>query len=157
MLFFYVKVKGKTGIPDIEINGKDENDGMKAFIERITFNIDTVQENAKSHASDIRNKVEIQLLITDKTNQICKDFMGWSLMTSGGDLYRTVHIDIHSDGEGLPIIRSFDLQEMFVEDCLENYSKNKENNDEIIGVFTIKLIQKANMQNLFKQDVNLII
>ncbi len=73
-------------------------------------------------------------------------------MTSGGDLYRTVHIDVYDDKND--IIRSFDLQEMFVEDCLEKYSKIKDTDDEITGVFTIKLIQMANKQKVFKQDVN---
>lgn len=157
-MFFYVKVKGKSGIPDIVIDGRDkkgddDNDNtIKAYIERIVVNIDTVQENAKNHASDIRNKVEIELLIKKETKDTCKQFMDWSLMTSGGDLYRTVHIDVYDDKND--IIRSFDLQEMFVEDCLEKYSKIKDTDDEITGVFTIKLIQMANKQKVFKQDVN---
>ena len=145
-MFYYIKVVGKSG-KEIELNGK--NDGpMKDFFKRVSVKIDTVEDNVQKKATNVLNRVEIELDINEETNNICKDFMDWSLSDSGDDVYRTVQIDIMDTSK---VIRSFDLGLMFVEDCFEEYLK-KDNKDE--GTFTIKLIQQANKQKEFKHDVN---
>ena len=73
--------------------------------------------------------------------------MSWSLKSFGDDIYRTVHMDIYNTKK---LIRSFDLKEMFVEDCEEEYSKEAVDN----GIFIIKLIQQSNKQKDFLHDVN---
>lgn len=145
-MFYYIKVTAKSG-KEIELNGKEDGP-IKAYLKRVSVKIDTVEENVQNKASNVLNKVELELDINENTNQICKDFMDWSLSDSGDDIYRTVHIDIYNTSK---VIRSFDLEEMFVEDCFEEYEK-KDNKDN--GLFTLKLIQQANKGDKFLHDVN---
>lgn len=141
-MFYYIKVTAKSG-KEIELNGKEDG-GIKNFLKRVSLKIDTVEDNVQEKASNVLNKIEFELDINDKTNQICKDLMEWSLSWSGEDIYRTVQIDI---ADNTKVIRSIDAVEMFVEDCFEEYCK-KDGKD--TGVFTIKLIQHAG--NTIKQN-----
>ena len=144
-MFYDIKVISPTG-EEIIIDGKPDGT-MADHIKRVYVKIDTVEENQTTKATNVLNKVEIELQINETTNGVCKDLMSWSLKSFGDDIYRTVHMDIYNTKK---LIRSFDLKEMFVEDCEEEYSKEAVDN----GIFIIKLIQQSNKQKDFLHDVN---
>lgn len=152
-MFFYIKITADEGSgQEITMDGRDKAEkSIAGEIKEVKVFIDTVNENSSERASDILNKVEIKLAITENTNKICKDLMAWALEASGEDIYRNVRIDIRNE-KG--VIRSFDLSHMFVEDYYEVYEKGKSDND--AGEFTLKLIQKANKSKEFKQSSNLL-
>ena len=117
-MFFYIKITSDSG-KEIVIdanNGSPQGDK----IENLKIWIDTVDDKAKNRASNILNRVELVLTLDTQTKEICKDLMTWSLSSSGSDVYRRVQIDIRDDSG---VVRSFDLNKMFVEDYDEKYEK----------------------------------
>lgn len=149
---YFIKVTSKSGI-EIEINGKPGDGKMSSFVKRVSIKIDTVQDNPEEKSTNVFNKVELELTINNTTKEICKKFMDWALNTSE-DVYREVYMNIYDNtGENnkAEVIRSFNLKDMFVEDCFEDYSKVDKNDT---GLLTVKLIQQAEKHKEFIHDVN---
>lgn len=113
----------------------------------LRFWIDTVEENSNNRSSNVRNKVELRMKIDQNTSQQCKQLMDWSLLAQSVDVYRTVQIEII---ENTDVIRSFRLEEMFVDDYIELYGSDTAS--EADAAFTLKLIQKAGKRERFQQD-----
>lgn len=131
-----------TECDDIQFKSEEENNTFKT----LKFWIDTVEENANNRSSNIRNKVELRMEINEKTSARCRQLMDWSLLTQGEDVYRTVQIEVLNN---TGVIRSFRLEEMFVDDYLEIYGEDA-NSD--AGLFVLQLIQKAGKRERFRQD-----
>lgn len=150
---YYIKVTANNGSGhETEIDAREKTDS----IEGVKIWIDTTNENVCERSSDILNKVEIRIKINSDTNEKCRDFMDWSLERSGSDIYRHVHIDVYANTPGkTTLIRSFDLDKMFVEDYIEEYGKGGGNGGtpgSDAGTATLKLIQAANNSDSFLQD-----
>lgn len=154
---YYIKVTANNGSgKEIEIDARaDKTSNASNIIDGVKIWIDTTNENVCERSSDILNKVEIRIKINDYTKEKCNDFMDWSLERSGGDIYRKVHIDVHTNSSkenSTGLIRSFDLDKMFVEDYIEEYDKVGGNGNADAGTATLKLIQAANNSDSFLQD-----
>lgn len=152
-MYYRIKITANNGSQkDIFIDGFSSE--LQNSITSLKIWTDTTNENVSERSADILNKVEIKILINNKTKDYCKDLMEWSLDRSGGDIYRLVHIDVATVGgtgtEKKPTtIRSFDIEQMFVEDYIEEYGKG---NGTDAGEATLKLIQAANYSDKFLQD-----
>lgn len=146
---YYIKVTANNGSGnEFDINAIEKTDS----IEGVKIWIDTTNENVCERSSDILNKVEIRIKINSNTNEACRNFMDWSLERSGSDIYRHVHIDVYANTPGkTTLIRSFDLDKMFVEDYIEEYGKGGPSGSDT-GTATLKLIQAANNSDSFLQD-----
>lgn len=149
---YYIKVTANNGSGnEIEIDAREKTDS----IEGVKIWIDTTNENVCERSSDILNKVEIKIKINSNTNKECRKFMDWSLERSGSDIYRHVCINVYSNASSPAntiLIRSFDLDKMFVEDYIEEYDKGGGNGKDDAGTATLKLIQAANNSDSFLQD-----
>jgi len=141
-MFYYIKITSETG-KEIEIDGRDGADIQK-FLKSVVVCVDTVDDNVSNRGSNVLNRVNIKLDIDSKTNTICKDLMDWALASSGEDVYRLVHIDVYDTTQ---VIRSFDIQKMFVEDYEEAFV------GETDCVANLKLIQQANNAKNFLHDI----
>ena len=126
-------------------------DDMSQVFQSLQFWIDTVEENANDRSTNIRNKVELKMKIDESTNRQCKQMMDWSLLSRDVDVHRKVQIDILDENGAL--IRSFVLEEMFVDDYMETYGEGGGPGGEKGAFFTLKLIQKAGKRERFRQDV----
>ncbi|EXM40274.1 hypothetical protein RASY3_09245 [Ruminococcus albus SY3] len=140
-MFYYIKITSETG-KEIEIDGRDGSDIQK-FLKSVCVCVDTVDDNVSNRASNVLNRVNVKLDIDSKTNSICKDLMDWALASSGEDVYRLVHIDVYDDKQ---VIRSFDIQKMFVEDYEEDFNGERDCSADL------KLIQQANNAKNFLHD-----
>ena len=129
------------------MDGRDGTQFENA-IQSLKVWIDTVDENVNNRTSNVLNRVILSGLITEDTREVCKNLMDWALSSSGEDVYRLVHIDIYGTNE---VLRSFDLQKMFVEDYYENYDKGTGTD---AGTFVLNLIQAANNSKNFANDYN---
>ena len=141
-MFYYIKITSDTG-KEIEIDGRDGSDIQK-FLKSVSVCVDTVDDNVSNRASNVLNRVTVKLDIDSTTNAICKDLMDWALASSGEDVYRLVHIDVYDDKQ---VIRSFDIQKMFVEDYKEGFVGERD------CVAELKLIQQANNAKNFLHDI----
>ena len=141
-MFYYIKITSETG-KIIEIDGRDK-EKIQDALESLEIFIDTVDENVNNRASNIINRINIKLKLNEATNSICKDFMDWALESSGEDVYRLVHIDVY---DTLPqVIRSFDIQKVFVEDYKESFIGRE------VTTAELKLIQQSNNSKNFLHD-----
>lgn len=142
-MFYYIKITSETG-KEIEIDARNNTDIQK-FLKSVVICVDTVDDNVSNRASNVLNRVNVTLDIDSTTKAICKDLMDWALASSGEDVYRLVHIDVYDDKE--QVIRSFDIQKMFVEDYQEAFINGQN------CVAELKLIQQANNAKNFLHDV----
>lgn len=140
-MFYYIKITSETG-KEIEIDGRDESE-IKEFLKSVVVWVDTTETDAKERSQSVLNRVSIKLDIKTKTNAICKDLMDWAIESSGEDVNRLVHIDIYDQTQ---VIRSFDIQKMFVEDYKESYGVENAN------IAELELIQEANNAKNFLHD-----
>ncbi len=140
-MFYYIKITSETG-KEIEIDGRDESE-IKEFLKSVVVWVDTTEKDAKERSQSVLNRVSIKLDIKTKTNAICKDLMDWAIESSGEDVNRLVHIDIYDQTQ---VIRSFDIQKMFVEDYKESYGVENAN------IAELELIQEANNAKNFLHD-----
>lgn len=140
-MFYYIKITSDTG-KEIEIDGRDESE-IKDFLKSVVVWVDTTEKDVKERSHSVLNRVSIKLDIKTKTNAICKDLMDWAIESSGDDVNRLVHIDIYDQTQ---VIRSFDIQKMFVEDYKESYGVEKAN------IAELELIQEANNAKNFLHD-----
>ena len=140
-MFYYIKITSDTG-KEIEIDGRDESE-IKDFLKSVVVWVDTTEKDVKERSHSVLNRVSIKLDIKTKTNAICKDLMDWAIESSGDDVNRLVHIDIYDQTQ---VIRSFDIQKMFVEDYKESYGVEKTN------IAELELIQEANNAKNFLHD-----
>lgn len=141
-MFYYIKITSETG-KEIEIDGRANSDIQK-YLKAVSICVDTVDDNVSNRASNVLNRVIVKLDIDSTTNAICKDLMDWALASSGEDVYRLVHIDVYDDKQ---VIRSFDIQKMFVEDYEEAFV------GETDCIANLKLIQQANNAKNFLHDI----
>lgn len=142
-MFYYIKITSETG-KEIVLDGRDGSD-MQKYIKSVHVWVDTVEDNVSNRASNVLNRVTINLDVDSTTNAICKDLMDWALIASGEGVYRLVHIDVYDDKK--QVIRSFDIQNMFVEDYQETFCSGKN------CVAELKLIQQANNAKNFLHDI----
>ncbi len=142
-MFYYIKITSETG-KEIEIDGRDGSTIQK-FLKSVIVCVDTVDDNVSNRGSNVLNRVSIKLDIDSTTNAICKDLMDWAIVSSGEDVYRLVHIDVYNDKK--QVIRSFDIQKMFVEDYQEAFDIKD------VCVAELKLIQQANNAKNFLHDI----
>ncbi len=140
-MFYYIKITSETG-KEIEIDGRDESE-IKEFLKSVVVWVDTTEKDVKERSHSVLNRVSIKLDIKTKTNAICKDLMDWAIESSGEDVNRLVHIDIYDQTQ---VIRSFDIQKMFVEDYKESYGVENAN------IAELELIQEANNAKNFLHD-----
>lgn len=145
-MFYVVKITSNSG-NEIELDGR-ENTKFTNAIQKLKIWIDTVDENVNSRNSNVLNRVSLSGMINSGTKAACKSIMDWALVSSGDDVNRLVQIDIYDNNS---IVRSFNLENMFVEDYSEDYEKG---NGKDIGIFELKLIQEANMSDKFMNDIN---
>ena len=148
-MFYYINIKSDTG-KEIELDGRDGQSCANA-IQGLKIWIDTVDENVNNRTSNVLNRVILRVSINSDTKETCKDLMDWALASSGEDVYRLVHIDIY---DNINVVRSFDLQKMFVEDYYEEYEKGGSSQGTDAGILVLNLIQAANNSKNFLNDYN---
>ncbi len=141
-MFYFIKITSEAG-KEIVIDGRDGS-AMQQFLKSISVCVDTVDDNVSNRASNVLNRVNVKLDIHSETTAICKDLMDWALASSGEEVYRLVHIDVYDEKQ---VIRSFDIQKMFVEDYTEDYVGKEKN------IAELKLIQQANNAKNFQHDI----
>ena len=137
--FYTIKIEG-NGCQTIEF---DPQEDAKVF-KSLQLMVDTVDDNPNDRSSDVLNRVTLKMLIDEHTNEQCKELMAWSLMTRGEAVHRTVTIHVEDNSS---VIRSYRLEEMFVEDYVESFGDEAE--------FTLKLIQKAGKSERFHQGTTM--
>ncbi len=137
----------ESRIPVIELDGIRDK-AVNGKIQHIHFFIDTIQENVSDRSNSILNKLELKISIDKATNQACKDFMDWALISMGQGIKRTVDIEIQDSNAVL--LRSFHLKEMFVEDFKEEYEGEE-------TYFIIKLTQTQGYSSEFEHDTSSLI
>ena len=137
MMHYTIEITGKSCSP-IKFDSEAES---KVF-ESLDILIDTVDENVNDRSTNVLNRVTLKVKIDETTSEQCKLLMEWALMSKNEDVHRVVQIDIENTrGE---TVRSFRLEEMFVEDYAERYGK-EDGGD----YFELKLIQKAGKAERF--------
>lgn len=138
---FYIKIISEGTKEEIIINGRTDAD-IQEELKYFNVMVDTVDENNNNRTSDILNRAEFKMSVSSKTNSICKQLMDWALSTDSSKIFRTVQVDVYDNTE---FIRSFKMDNMFVEDYFEEYTKS---GSEVV----MKMIQKANNAKNFRQS-----
>lgn len=123
--------------------GHSSNNEVTDKFKEIHIKVDAEVQDANSRSSKIVNSVVFKINVDKTTHTQCKDLMDWALTSKGPEVYRTVQIDVYDDQQ---LLRSFHLNEMFLDDYEEDYGENE-------GTFTVKLLQKPGYAPGFKSSI----
>lgn len=136
---------------------KDEHEGKEDII-CVSFKSNTLNDEAIARSNDVRAEIKIVGRITIENKKKTCDLAKWSTDTDPTLIYRTVKLITHPSTSDTSILRSYEIQNMFVLDYTEGfefpmesltYDIDKENDN---GLFEIYLVQKDGSYDLFVES-----
>lgn len=113
-----------------------------------SYKSNTLNDNVISRSTQVRAEVNVFGKITDSRKaETCK-LAEWAKEDAPDLIYRTVKLVVHPSPKDSQILRSYELEGMFVVDYKESFDEYDKDTANDCGVFELYIVQKqgANAQ-----------
>lgn len=136
----------KGGVIYLYTNADDNKSNIDII--NASYKSNTLNNNVMTRASDVRAEINVLGLIKDsRKTETCK-LAEWAKEKNPDLVYRTVKLVVHSSPSDSKILRSYELEGMFVVDYKESFDEYDKQTANDCGVFELYIVQKqgANAQ-----------
>ncbi len=117
-----------------------------------SYKSNTLKDEALSRSNDVRAEIKICGRITEENKTETNKLAAWAIDSKKETIYRTVKLVVHPTQTDSTVLRSYEVERMFVLDYDESYGCNtglentnptgeEENND--CGFFKLFVVQKS--------------
>ena len=135
MVAYNVKIESVDGA----INFDEGTDKEGNSISKVTFKMNTLNDDTLNRDSAVRCELEIEGLITKQNKEETMKLAKWSMLNSGDALYRKVTVTVYTDGGREEVLREYTVEKMFCIDYDEQFSDGVQNE---AGKFTLHIAQR---------------
>ena len=122
----------------------DRDDKRPDDIINASYKLNTIDNDALSRSNEARAEITISGIISElNTKETCK-LASWAKETNSDLIYRKVKLVIYANtDENAKMLRSYEIEQMFVLDYKETFCNSSEDNKEgSSGQFELYVVQK---------------
>lgn len=140
---------------EIFLSSKDNEYDGKPDIISVSYKSNTLNDDAKARANDIRAEIVVIGRITDGNKKKTCDVANWAKEKDSSLIYRKVKLVTYPTTSDPKVLRSYEIENMFVLDYTESFDRptesfngeiDKENDN---GLFELYIVQKDGNYNQF--------
>ena len=142
MVAYDVKIESAEG--EILFNEELKEDGEA--INKVTFKMNTIDDNTLNRSSAVRCELVIEGVINIKTKEETMKLTKWSMAGSGDSLlYRKVTVTVYTDNNREEVLRQYTVDKMFCIDYDEIFGEKETQNE--AGRFILHIAQREGSHN----------
>ena len=143
----------------IELASK-EGDSQNYDILSASFKSNTLDDNAKSRANNVRAEIKVIGKITEYNYKITNELANWANARNDELQYRTIELKIYSTTTGSKLLRRYEIKEMFILDYDEIFDHERSGNSEFAnieadntsGLFILHAVQRIGQYDLYVES-----